>query len=83
MCNAQVWTKRLNLILTTLEEMTHLGPTKVAVLLGIAYPTYAQYRSGRRELPAYHTNQAELLHLLTRDQLAAYIERKVYGTRET
>lgn len=72
----------MNLILTTLEERSELGPTKAATLLGIAYPTYAQYRSGRRELPAYHVNQVELICMLTQKQLTDYIERKVRGASD-
>jgi DNA-binding transcriptional regulator YdaS (Cro superfamily) len=54
-----------NLILTELETHTDLGPTFAARLLGVAYPTYAQYRSGRRELPQYHSNHIQALLLLS------------------
>ena len=52
--------RAMNETLITLERTIGLGATYAARLLGVAYPTYAQYRSGRRELPLYHQRHIEL-----------------------
>lgn len=53
----------MNQKLLDFEKLLGIGPTFTARLLGLAYPTYAAYRSGSRELPIYidrsicaHTN---------------------------
>lgn len=43
----------VNQTLLDIEKQLALGPTFVARLLGVAYPTYAAYRSGARPLPRY------------------------------
>lgn len=61
----------MNQTLLDLEKQLGIGPTFVARLLGIAYPTYAAYRNGQRELPIYHKRQSEwivLCHLLVAEQ---------------
>lgn len=66
----------LNETLLKFERYSQLGPTYVARLLGVAYPTYAQYRSGRRELPLYHQNHIEVLYLLSKESLNHVIRDK-------
>lgn len=69
----------MNTILLNLEAHTKLGPTFAAKLIGTKYPTYAQYRSGRRTLPRYHAQHIRVLMLLPADALAAIIQDHVYG----
>ena len=59
----------INSTLAALEYHTKLGPTFAARLLGVAYPTYAQYRSGRRELPTYHHHHIQCLFALNAQAL--------------
>lgn len=47
------------------EAKLEVGPTKAARALGVAYPTYAGYRSGSRELPLYHIKHIHALMLHT------------------
>ncbi len=72
----------MNEILLHLEKTTGLGPTFAARLLGVAYPTYAQYRSGRRELPTYHAHHIEALLLLSQASLARLIKEHADGRRQ-
>lgn len=65
----------MNETLLRLEKATALGPTYAARLLGVAYPTYAQYRSGRRSLPKYHVRHIEVIMLLPVKSLHILIER--------
>lgn len=60
-----------------LEYYLELGATYVAKILGVAYPTYAAYRSGSRELPQYHLNQVILLLMLEEKPLAEYVEDRL------
>ncbi len=71
----------MNETLTDFEERNGLGPTYVARLLGIAYPTYAAYRSHARVLPSYHQNQLKLIMLLSEQARKQYIKENAYGTR--
>lgn len=71
---------RLNEILIELERRTALGPTYVARMMGIAYPTYAHYRSGLREFPGYHARHVELIFSLTDPQLKNWIKEHAYGS---
>lgn len=57
----------MNPVLTAFEAKLGLGPVKAARLLGIAYSTYAQYRSCRREIPAYVEHHVETVMLLDRE----------------
>ena len=54
----------MNQFMIDFEGRVGLGPTRVAALLGIAYITYAQYKSTRRELPEYHQRHLLALTLL-------------------
>jgi hypothetical protein len=67
----------VNQVLLQLEEHTGLGPTFAAELLGIAYSTYAQVRSGRRELQDYTRNHIAVLMILTPEQLEQQIKERV------
>lgn len=67
----------MNETLLRLEEVTSLGPTFAARLLGVAYPTYAQYRSGRRSLPKYHVRHIEVIMLLSDKNLNLLIANHV------
>lgn len=67
----------MNEILLRLERATGLGPTRAARLLGLAYVTYAQIRSGHRPMQTYHARHIEAVLLLSRRELDALIERHV------
>lgn len=69
----------MNQMLLQLEQVTGLGPTKAARLLGLAYPTYAQNRSGYRPLQLYHERHIEAVLLLSRRDLTRLIERHISG----
>ena len=71
----------VNKVLLNFERSTELGPTFAARLLGVAYPTYAQYRSERRELPLYHANHIEVLLLLSSANLEKVINGKARHIR--
>lgn len=68
-----------NETLLEFESKTGLGSTSAARLLGVAYVTYAQYRSMSRVLPQYHINHIEVLLLLPAPALSAVIRRNVHG----
>lgn len=68
----------MNTILIRFEKQVDLGPTYAARLLGVAYPTYAQYRSGRRSLPQYHRNHIDALLALSPEALRRQIETYAY-----
>lgn len=69
----------MNPVLLDFEQRTGLGPTFAARLIGTAYPTYAQYKSGVRPLPRYHRNHVQALLLLAPDVLQRLIEEHVHG----
>jgi hypothetical protein len=69
----------MNPTLLHFEKVIKLGPTFAARMLGVAYPTYAQYRSGRRELQKYHARHIEALLLLPKPALNKLIERHANG----
>jgi hypothetical protein len=64
-------------ILARLEAATGLGPTKAARLLGMPYVSYAQARSGLRQLKLCHVYHVEVLLLLDRKQLQRRIREIV------
>lgn len=64
----------LNETLVAFEKQHNLGPTRVAKLLKVAYPTYAAYKSGARPLPEYHLAQLMLIGLLGDEVRAQYIK---------
>lgn len=61
--------KTVNQTLLNFEQHTRLGPTYAAELLGMAYPTYAQVRNGRRELQKYTTRHIEAVMALPTETL--------------
>lgn len=62
-----------------LEEHTGLGATHAALLLGVAYPTYAHYKSGHRRLQPYHERHIRALLLLPRRTLNNLIQEYIHG----
>ncbi len=72
----------MNHILLNFEKHYALGPTFAAQLLGIAYPTYAAYRSGARELPLCRQRHVESLMLHNAEQRKQLIEEHVHVTRK-
>lgn len=68
----------LNPVLLNFEAKIGLGATYASALIGTAYPTYAQYRSGRRPLPLYHRRHIEALLLLEPVVLNSLIEVHVH-----
>jgi hypothetical protein len=69
----------MNQTLLRLEQRIELGPTFAARLIGIAYPTYAQYRSGRRKLQRYHERHIEALLCLSEPTLTRLVKAYAYG----
>ena len=67
----------MNDILIEFERRIGLGPTYAARLLGIAYPTYAAYRSEARVLPHYHV--CHIRALFSEQPLEDYIKEHAYG----
>lgn len=76
---AHMGTSTQNTVLLDFEVRVDLGPTFAARLLGVAYPTYAQYRSGRRVLPDYHRNHIQALLALSPRALRTLIEEHANG----
>lgn len=74
-------TKTKNQVLIGFETHADLGPTFAAKLIGVAYPTYAAYRSGSRDLPDYHRNHVQALLLLPPKALDDLIEEHVHGAK--
>jgi DNA-binding transcriptional regulator YdaS (Cro superfamily) len=66
--------------LLAFEKHIGLGPVATARVLGCAYPTYAQYRSGLRELPQYQITQIKAVTRLTPEALAEHIQEMLDGT---
>lgn len=63
-----------------LEDRTGLGPTRVARLLGVAYITYAHWRSGSRPMQPYHARHIEAVLLLGDEALDQLIRKHVDGS---
>lgn len=68
----------MNQTLIEFEQRTGLGPTFAARLLGVAYPTYAHYRSGHRDLPTYHARHVAHLLLHSPHMLKVIIKEDAY-----
>lgn len=71
----------MNQLLTDFEATLDIGSKKAARLLGVAYPTYAAYRSGARVLPEYHANHIEVILLLDVEVRTKHMERKFNGSK--
>lgn len=65
----------MNQILIDFEFHTGLGPTYAARLLGVAYQTYAQYRSGKRVIPLYIKRHMDLVTALPPELLNSHITK--------
>lgn len=68
----------MNTLITDFERHIKLGPTFAARLLGYAYPTYAQYRSGRRPLQLYARRHIQAVMLLPPPALDMLIREHVF-----
>lgn len=67
----------MNQLLLDFEKHTALGPTYAAELLGVAYSTYAQVRSGARPMQTYTRRHLQVIHMLCKDDLAKLIKEHV------
>ena len=72
----------MNLLLLAFEEELALGPTFAARMLGVAYGTYAHYRSGMRELPNYQCLHIETLMRYPKVERALLIKDRLHATSE-
>lgn len=70
-------------LLLRLEQRIALGPTYAARMMGLAYVTYAQYRSGRRALQLYHERHIEALLALPAAELTRITQEHAYGNKRT
>ena len=71
----------MNTTLLRFEEVTGLGSTYAARVLGIAYVTYAQIRNGSRPLQLYHERHVETFLLLPQAVRARLIKEHAHGGR--
>lgn len=69
----------MNQLLLELESHTQLGPTYACELLGMAYSTYAQIRSGSRAMQTYTRRHLQAIHMLSRQDLDTLIKEHVRG----
>lgn len=69
----------MNDLLLQFEKHIALGPVLAAELLGYAYPTYAQYRSGRRPLTLYAERHIQAVMLLPGPALNAVLREHVFN----
>jgi hypothetical protein len=70
-----------NPTLIDFERQTELGPTFAARLLGLPYISYAQYRSGTREIKPCHIKHIEVILLLDGETRKKLIQKEVHGNR--
>lgn len=68
---------RINTILLDFERKIGLGPTYAAELLGMAYSSYAQVRSGARPLKAYTQRHIEAITMLPAAKLQILKRRHI------
>lgn len=69
----------MNQLLLEFEFHSGLGPTYACELIGMAYSTYAQIRSGARPLKTYTRRHLQALHMLSREDLDSLIKEHVRG----
>ena len=67
----------MNQLLLDFEQHARLGPTFASELLGLAYSTYAQVRSGARPMQTYTRRHLQALHMLSRADLEKLIKEHV------
>jgi len=68
-----------NATLVDFEAHVGLKSTYACRLIGMAYPTYAAYRSCARPLPRYHQNHVQDIKRLSRRELGKLINERIYG----
>ena len=73
----------MNILLITFEQHVCLGPVDTSRLLGYAYVTYSQWRSGKRPLKTYTKNHIADIMLLPEDSLNALIKTRIYDHKTT
>jgi hypothetical protein len=61
------------------EEFLGVGPPTACLVLGVAYVTYAHYRSNSRALPGYHQRHIANLRRMTPKQMKSIIEEVRLG----
>jgi protein tyrosine phosphatase (PTP) superfamily phosphohydrolase (DUF442 family) len=71
----------VNTLLLELEKNYAIGPTFAARLLGVAYPTYAAYRSGSRALQLYHERHVQSLMMHSDAQRQQLIQEHLNASR--
>lgn len=66
----------MNSLLVDFEIYANIESPAAAKVLGVAYPTYAQYKSGFRKLQRYHRFHIETLRALPQRKLIALIKER-------
>lgn len=69
----------VNQTLVDFEQFVGLPPNKACLMLGVAYVTYAHYRSDMRPLPPYHQRHIRNLKKMNKRQLAEIINEVLNG----
>ena len=69
----------VNPILIEFEAFVGLAPNRACLVLGIAYVTYAHYRSNSRRLPGYHQRHILNLRKMNKRQLSEIIREVCDG----
>ena len=69
----------MNPTLLEFESFVGLAPRRACLVLGIAYVTYAHYRSNFRPLPGYHKRHILNLRKMNKRQLSEIIEEVTHG----
>lgn len=67
-----------NATLVEFEALVGFGSTYACRLIGVAYPTYAAYRSGLRPLPIYHINHIQDIGRLSQRALGQLIKERIH-----
>ena len=71
----------MNQELIDFEKHTQLGPTFACELLGMAYSTYAQVRSGARPIQTYTRRHLQVIYMLRKADLEKLIKEHVRGRK--
>lgn len=69
----------VNDALISFEEFIGLPAKQACLVLGVAYVTYAHYRSGSRGLPGYHERHIANLRKMNARQLQEIIKEVCHG----
>lgn len=78
-CSMNTSVQQPNESIVAFEQKTGLTAMDAHLLLGIAYCTYAHYRSGMRTLPGYHMRHMRTISMLTSSQLKTLIAEVCNG----